>query len=643
VKQAITPAGDGMAGPGVKDLRIERDPKVIFAPARVTCERRGDGTIHLRSPLSLAPHARCVGEWLVQWAERAPRRTCLAERDPTGWRRLSYAEALTRVEAIATWLHEAGLGPERPLVVLSDNSIEHALLALAALHVGVPVASISVAYSLASSDHAKLKAIVSSLTPGLIYVSSAGAFSQALHAIADLHDAQVVTGDADQSTEGAGPIIPFSRLLERTDPSRVSRAFAAVGPDTVAKILFTSGSTGAPKGVINTHRMLCSNQQAMAQVWPFLEETPPVIVDWLPWSHTFGGNHNFFLVLRNGGTLYIDAGKPVPGAFERTLTNLREVSPTIYCNVPRGYDLLASALRTDAELRRGFFARLQVLLYAAAALPKQPWDELIELSKGKAGDPIAIVSAWGSTETAPLATSCHFQAERPGNIGLPVPGTELKLVPVAGKLEVRVRGPGIMPGYWRAPGATAAAFDDEGYYRIGDAMRFADPEHPERGLIFDGRIAEDFKLSSGTWVSVGSLRLLGIEALAPIAQDIVVSGHDLDFVAFLVVPNVVACREIAGLSQDAPIAQVLTAPQVRARVREGLRQLHAKTGGASSMHAKRALLMEEPLSSDAGEITDKGYVNQRAVLARRAPLVERLHGPGLHEAIVVLQQGGRKR
>jgi len=636
VKQAITPTGDGMAASGPEDSRIERDPKIIFAPARVTCVRRGDGTIDLRSPMPLAPYARCVGEWLVRWAERSPQRTYLASRNATGWRRLSYAEALNRVEAIATWLLEAGLGPERPLVVLSDNSIEHALLALSAMHVGVPVASISVAYSLASSDHAKLRAIVSSLTPGVVYVSSAAAFAPALHAIAGLHDAQIVAGDAAESTEDVGPVIPFARLLERTDPSRVSLALAAVGPQTVAKILFTSGSTGAPKGVINTHRMLCSNQQAMAQVWPFLEKTPPVIVDWLPWSHTFGGNHNFFLVLRNGGTLYIDSGKPVPGAFEHTLSNLREVSPTLYCNVPRGYDLLVTALRADAHLRQSFFARLQVLLYAAAALPKQPWDELIELSKRTTDAPIAIVSAWGSTETAPLATSCHFQAERPGNIGLPVPGTELKLVPVAGKLEVRVRGTGIMPGYWRAAAATAAAFDDEGYYRIGDAMRFADQEHPERGLIFDGRIAEDFKLSSGTWVSVGSLRLMGIEALAPVAQDIVVSGHDLDAVAFLVVPNVIACREIAGLPQDASIAQVLAAPQVRERVAKGLGRLHAETGGASSMHAKRALLMEEPLSSDAGEITDKGYVNQRAVLARRATLVERLHAAGLDEAIVVL-------
>ncbi|MCZ8108324.1 MAG: AMP-binding protein, partial [Burkholderiales bacterium] len=453
---------------------VERDPVVLFAPPRVERIARADGCVLLRSPDPLGASARCVGEWLEAWAVRAPARTFLAERDPAGgWRTVGYADALAHVRTLGTWLLERGLGPERPLAILSDNGVDHALLSLAAMHVGVPVASVSVAYSLMSADHAKLRAIVSALTPGAVFVSAAAPFAAALRAIAPLHDATIVAADPTGGPDGA---VPLARLLERTDDAAVARAFAAVGPDTVAKVLFTSGSTGTPKGVVNTQRMLCSNQQAKAQVWPFLERTPPVIVDWLPWSHTFGANHNFNLVLRNGGTLYVDAGKAAPGPFDRTLANLREVSPTVYFNVPRGFDLLVPALRADAALRRTFFARLQAVFYAAAALPQHLWDALIELSVAELGRPVPMVSAWGSTETAPLSTDCHFQAERAGVIGLPVPGTELKLVPAAGKLEIRVRGANVTPGYWRAPEATAAAFDDEGFYRIGDAVRFADAE-----------------------------------------------------------------------------------------------------------------------------------------------------------------------
>jgi feruloyl-CoA synthase len=602
---------------------VERDPSTLFAPPRVERVARPDGTTLLRSPEPLGPSARCVGEWLVDWAARAPDRPFLAERDATGgWRTVTYRDALDRVGALGTWLLERGLGPQRPLAILSDNGVDHALLSLAAMHVGVPVSSVSVAYSLMSADHAKLRTIVSALTPGAVFVSAAAPFAAALRAIAPLHDATVVAADP---AGGPAGVVPLARLLERTDGAAVDRAFAAVGPDTVAKVLFTSGSTGTPKGVVNTQRMLCSNQQAKAQVWPFLERTPPVIVDWLPWSHTFGANHNFNLVLRNGGTLHVDAGKAAPGPFDRTLANLREVSPTVYFNVPRGYDLLVPALRADPQLRRTFFSRLQAVFYAAAALPQHLWDALIELSTAELGRPVPMVSAWGSTETAPLATDCHFQAERAGVIGLPVPGTELRLVPAAGKLEIRVRGANVTPGYWRAPDATAAAFDDEGFYRIGDAVRFVDEAHPERGLVFDGRIAEDFKLSSGTWVGVGGLRVKGIEALAPLAQDVVVAGHDRDEVGFLVVPNAAACRALAGLPADAPLGDALGAPAVLDALRAGLRRLHAASGGAGSMHATRALLLEEPPSIDAGEITDKGYLNQRAVLARRAAQVDRLY------------------
>ena len=641
----------------------ERNPARLFAPQRIQITPLPDGSRLLESPDPLAPHARAVGEWLEHWARVTPDAPFLSERvagttSSSGatatpqWRTVTYAQAHQQVLALATWMLDAGLSPERPLAILSDNGIEHGLLMLAAQQVGVPVAPVSVAYSLASSDHAKLRGIIELLTPGVIAVGSLSAYAKALQAIEGLHEARIVTLAAQSpasvstssgaqpglyepktpnTTEGSVSAQPmataltYASLLARTDAARVAAAFARVGPDTIAKILFTSGSTGTPKGVINTQRMLCASQQAKAQVWPFLANTSPVIADWLPWSHTFGGNHNFYLVLRHGGHLCVDAGKPAPGLVDITLANLKAAPPTIYFNVPRGFDLLVQALRQDAELRERFFSRLQAIFYAAAALPQPLWDALTELAIQTVGEPVALVSAWGSTETSPLATDCHFQAERAGVIGLPVPGTALRLVPSAGKLEIRVRGPNVMPGYWRRPELTASAFDELGFYRIGDAVRFVDEHRPEAGLMFDGRIAEDFKLTSGTWVSVGGLRVRAVECLAPVAQDVVVCGHDRDEVAFLVVPNVPACRALSGLPADASLSAVLASDPVRGALRAGLQRLKADAGGASSLHARRALLLEAPLSIDAGEITDKGYLNQRAALTHRADEVAALY------------------
>lgn len=618
----------------------DRNPANLFAPQRIKITALSDGSHQLESPESLGPYARAVGEWLAHWAQATPQSSFLSERAGPGWRTVTYAQAYQQVLALATWMLDAGLSPERPLAILSDNSIEHGLLMLAAQQVGVPVAPVSVAYSLASSDHAKLRGIIELLTPGVIVVGSLTAYARALKAIEGLHDARIVTSvvqqtsaapvadTAQQSRGAAGSFaspLCYADLLAHTDAPRVAAAFARVGPDTVAKILFTSGSTGTPKGVINTQRMLCASQQAKTQVWPFLVHTPPVIVDWLPWSHTFGGNHNFYLVLRHGGHLCVDAGKPAPGLVDTTLANIKAIQPTVVFNVPRGFDLLVHALRTDTELRERFFARVQVIFYAAAALPQPVWDALTELAIQTVGEPVPLVSAWGSTETSPLATDCHFQAERAGVIGLPVPGTALRLVPNAGKLEIRVRGPNVMPGYWRRPELTAEAFDELGFYRIGDAVRFVDAARPEAGLVFDGRIAEDFKLSSGTWVSVGALRVRAVEMLMPLAQDVVVTGHDRPELGFLIVPNVPACRALSGLPAEAPLAAVLACAPVREAVRRGLQALQAESRGASSLHARRAVLLEAPLSIDAGEITDKGYVNQRAVLSHRADQVTRLH------------------
>ena len=614
------------------DPFVNRNPTDLFAKAAVRVTERSDGTLLLTSPDPLGEYPRCVGEYLNHWARTTPDAPFLCQRAANGaWQRLTYRDALRETQRIASWLLTRNVSTERPVAILSDNSIEHALLTLAAMHIGVPAMPISPAYSLQSKDFSKLKSIFERAPPGVVYVSDHARFSKALDCVSHLHAAKLVVG----SSTGSAPAgsITFDDISEGASPESVAAAYARVNGDTVAKLLFTSGSTDEPKGVLNTQRMLCSNTQAKAQVWPFLETAPPVIVDWLPWNHTFGGNHNFNLVLRNGGTLYIDAGKPLAGAFQESLRNLREIAPTIYVNVPRGYELLIAGLREDDALCRHFFSRLQLLFYAAASLPEHLWNALLELSRKTVGEPVVLVSAWGSTETAPLATDCYFQADRPGVIGLPVPGCELKLLPSDGKYEVRVRGPLVTPGYWRRPDLTARHFDEEGFYLIGDAVRFADDGHPERGLVFDGRVAEDFKLTTGTWVNVGGLRMRAIAALAPIAQDIVIAGHDQTEVCFLIFPNLAACKALyPALDVDSSPDKALAHPLVRAHVARGLRELYRQAPG-SSTHAARALFLTEPPSTDAGEITDKGYINQRAVLTRRRDSVAALYSPD-HPAVI---------
>jgi feruloyl-CoA synthase len=451
---------------------------------------------------------------------------------------------------------------------------------------------VSTAYSLAGRDYAKLRTVVDFIRPGLVFAAQPERFAAALASI----------GEEAPS---------FESLVAVPATGAVDEAFAGLTPDTVAKILLTSGSTGAPKGVINTHRMLTVNQQQSTQVWPLLADAPPVLVDWLPWNHTFGGNYNLHLVLCHGGTLYIDGGKPVPDLIGTTLRNLREVAPTIYFNVPRGFDLLLPSLESDAGLRRQFFSRCAMVLYAGAALPANLWERLMRLARGERGEDFALISSWGATETAPLCTAVHFPIERADIVGLPVPGCELKLLPGGGKLEVRVRGPNVMPGYFRRDDLTRAAFDEEGFYRIGDALRFVDPSIPEKGLVFDGRVAEDFKLRTGTWVHVGALRVQLLAAADPLLQDAVITGHDSDEVGALLFlhPTVTA-----GL----PFAEI------RTRLSKALTCLNQE-GGGSSMRVTRALVLAEPPRLDLGEITDKGYLNQRAVLNHRAAEVERLH------------------
>ena len=582
-----------------------------FLAQRIDVERRDDGTLVLRSPDALRPYARCVGEHLERWAAEKPDAAFLAEREGDGWRKITWKETRRQVHAIATALLSRSLSVERPIAVLSDNSIDHALITLAAMHVGIPVAPVSPAYSLISHDFAKLKMIAGLIEPGLIFVDRPERFERAVASLRH-HDFDLVTS-ADMAA-----------LTARTDEAAVGRAFSSLGPDTIAKFLFTSGSTGQPKAVINTQRMLCSNFQSRAQAWPFLDDEPPVLVDWLPWSHTFGGNNDVGLVLGHGGTMYIDAGKPIPGLIETTVRNLREVSPTICLNAPRGYDALLPYLEKDAQLRRSYFARLKMIVYGAAAMPVHIWQRLQQLSIQETGKRVHIAAGWGSTETAPQVTLVHFESTRTGVIGLPTPGCELKMVPIdeSDNYELRVRGPNITPGYWKQPDLTADAFDDERFYKMGDAGRLADPGDPAQGVEFAGRLAEDFKLCSGTWVHCGALRVRAISAMAPAVQDIVVAGHDRDDVGFLIFP---AAGYRAG------------DPEVRSRVREGMAALRAEGGGGST-YAVRAILLEEPPSIDAGEITDKGYINQRAVLERRSEAVNRLYTEAADDKVILLQE-----
>ncbi len=599
-----------------------------FAPARVDMRPSGDGGVILSSPIPLDPPPESVGAMLEQWASMTPERTFLAERAPDGsWRELTYAEALRAVRSLGQALLERGLDAEHPVMLLSGNSIDNALLQLAAMAVGVPASPISTAYSLISQDLEKVRYIHDLLTPGLVYASDGAVFDRALTV---LDPDRVVVGSNPRDGDEV-----LSELLPTSPGSALEEAALAVGPDTVAKVLFTSGSTGMPKGVENTQRMLCSNQQAIRQAWPFLEDRPPVIVDWLPWSHTFGANHNFNMILFNGGTLYIDGGKPAPGLFETSIENLRDVAATMYFNVPAGYALLIPYLQADPELRDRFFRDLDVLFYAAAALPQTLWEALEDLSIAARGERVRMLSAWGSTETAPMATTVHFTIERAGVIGLPAPGTEIKLAPVGAKMELRVKGPNVTPGYWRQPELTEAAFDEDGFFKMGDAGKLVDADDPAKGLVFDGRIAENFKLSSGTWVHAGDLRVAAIVACTPVIQDAVVTGHDRDEIGLLIFPNIAACKNlIAGSTDTMDVDEIITHPVVLERIEAGLRG-HNEQNASGSRRVARALVLVDPPSIDANEITDKGYLNQRGVLDHRADQVERLYGDDGPDIVVV--------
>ncbi len=561
---------------------------------------------------------------LLHWAKTVPERTLVAKRDQGGdWRRISYRDALTSARAIAQALIDLRLSAERPLAILSDNDLEHFQLALGAMLAGVPYAPISPAYSTLSQDHGKLRHIVGLLTPGLVFASNASVYGKAIAAAVPRDVEVVLTSGALEGRASR----PFASLLQTEPTAQVDAAHDAVGPDTIAKFLFTSGSTKLPKGVINTQRMLCSNQQQILQCMPFLADEPPVLVDWLPWNHTFGGNHNVGLVIYNGGTLYIDDGKPVPALIGHTLRNLRDIAPTVYYNVPKGFEEIANALEADAALRERFFSRVRMCFFAGAGLAQPVWDKLDRVAEQTCGERIRMITGLGMTETAPFAICANGDVVRSGIVGLPAPGVQLKLVPVQGKLEVRYRGPNVTPGYWRAPEQTRESFDAEGWYCSGDALKPIDAARPEIGFAFDGRIAEDFKLSTGTFVSVGPLRAKVVADGDPLVQDVVIAGLNRDEVGLLIFPRLDACRARAGLPSDATPADVLAARSVRDFFQALLDRTHAGGSGSATRPARALVLVELP-SIDRGEITDKGSINQRAVLTHRAALVEHLYAGG---------------
>jgi feruloyl-CoA synthase len=591
-----------------------------FAKPDTAIERRSDGTIVLTSRHRLERWEASIPAVLRARAQAHPDRPLAAQRDAQDqWVPLSYGDARSKADALAQAFLDLGLGPDRPIMILSGNSIEHLLVTLGAYTAGVPVMPISVAYSLLSSDHARIKAIAELASPGLAFADDGVAFAAALDALgAD----QVLIARGERA--GA---LQLDELTQAFPGTAVEDAFSRITADTTAKLLFTSGSTGIPKGVVNTHRMLCSNQAMLQRTWPFLTEEPPVLVDWLPWSHTFGANHDLNLVLFNGGTLFIDDGRPAPPLFPRTLAALKAISPTLYFNVPAGFQLLAPALEQDDVLAQSFFSRLRFMFYAGAALPEDLARRLRQIAGDRADHAVPLTSSWGTTETAPAATSAHFADAEIGCIGVPLAATAIKLAPVGDKLEIRVSGPQVTPGYFRQAELTQAAFDEEGYYRSGDAAQLVDEQDPNRGLIFDGRISEDFKLLTGTWVRVGSLRVQLLSE-ARVLSDAVICGHDRAYAAALAWVNQAEARKLASADEDVAPAD----ERLRGHLSQALARLNQGAGSAARI--ERLLLLAEPPSLDAGEITDKGYLNQRACLSCRAAEVLRLYALAPDPAVI---------
>jgi len=604
-------------------------PVHVIAP-RAVFEHKPNGVVYVRSTETLGDYPDRLTDCLRLWAQQAPDRIFLAQRGPDeNWEKITYGDAWRRVRRLAAGLLQRGLSPATPLVILSGNSIEHGLLALAAMYIGVPYAPIAPAYSLAVREYQALEHVWQNLAPGMVFVRDGAQFSAALKAVARgavqiVHHGSAPHGFASIRLED----------LERTEPtSDIDYANEQTGPDSVIKILYTSGSTGLPKGVITTNRMLCSNQQMIRQVMQCLAEEPPVICDWLPWNHTFGGSHNFGIALYNGGSLYIDRGRPTIDSFNETARNLREIAPTTYFNVPKGYEMLVEALRSDSALRRNFFSRVKLLFFAAAGLNRKTWDEIQDLAFETCGEEILVVTGLGATESAPFALSTGVEGSCPGWIGLPAPGVEAKLARMEDRTEVRLRGPSITPGYWRRPDLNASAFDQENYYRMGDAVKLVDPSDPQKGFLFDGRLNEEFKLSSGTWVRTGTLRMRLLAHFNGLLQDVVLAAPDRDYVTALFFPSVESCRKLHPHLAGQGISEVLSNVNVRSAFQERLNSFALHNRGIST-HVRRAILLDSPPSMELREITDKGTLNQAAVLKNRSAEVDKLYSERVFREIL---------
>lgn len=608
--------------------------KIAWLERDIDVERRPDGVIVLKSRVPLMDYPTHLPASLAKWARLRPDVAWLAQRvgDDRQWRYVTYAEAKRTVDALTQALLDMQLEAGRPVAILSGNSIEHALMTQALMQARHPASPVSPAYSLMSQDHAKLKYLFDLIKPVAVMVQDGTQFQKALDAL-DLTGIRVIhVARPPEGIESRS----FADMAATIPTEAVEESIGKITPDTIGKLLFTSGSTGVPKAVINTQRMMCANATMMMQVRPRDPNgSPPVYLDWMPWNHTMGGNALCHPLLMEGGTLYIDDGRPVPGLFDETLRNLREVSPTYYANVPAGYAALAAAMERDEALCRSFFKNLGVMAYGGARLPDDLYDRMQALAVRTTGERIVFYTGWGSTETSPTSTGTYWNTERVGLIGLPFPGVELKMVPVDGKYELRLRGVNVMPGYYNQPDLTAAAFDEEGFYKIGDAAVFVDDSDPVQGLIFSGRVVEDFKLTTGTFVHVGSLRTDAIAAATPVVQDALITGQDRAWIGVLAWPNLAACRALIG-EPDAGFAEVVKHPKVLACLKQGLEAHNAHADGGSSRRIARAMWMVEPASIDGNELTDKGYINQRAGLTRRADLVERLYADPPGEDVLVL-------
>ncbi|MET3338075.1 feruloyl-CoA synthase [Bradyrhizobium ottawaense] len=603
---------------------------ISFGDPVVDIERRDDGTIYLRPKQALGDYPVRLTDRLHHWASTTPDRVFMAEREGgRGWRKITYAELLVASRHIASGLIARGLSAERPVVILSGNSIDHALLAFGAFYAGIPFCPVSPAYSLVSKDYGKLSYLMKLLTPGLVFAEDADKFADALAA-------NVSLGTEIAASYGEVPgrdVTLLADLMATPIRADLDDVHGKIGPDTIAKFLLTSGSTGNPKAVINTQRMICANQVMLRETLAFLKDEPPVIIDWLPWNHTFGGNHNIGLTLYNGGSMYLDAGKPMPGGIEETVRNLQEISPTVYFNVPKGYESLLPYLRDDQGLRAKFFDRLHAMFFSGAALSPFIWNSLDELAVKEKGYRVPMLTGLGATETAPFFMSVNPRTSRSGHVGLPVSGNDAKLVPNNGKLEVRAKGPNVMPGYWRQPDISAKSFDEEGFYMMGDALKPADPDDLNAGFDFDGRVGEDFKLASGTWVSVGPLRARLTAACAPLVRDVVIAGINRDEVSALVVLDLDGCRLINPTLPTDDLVVATRDRLVREAFRERLTRFLSQATG-SSTRITRAILMDAPLSIDKGEVTDKGSINQRAVLEHRIELIEELYAANPSDRVI---------